>query len=60
MIEIRHLPREWQGVLFWGPWMQEFLHSTRGAVFSCCALVRASPGDVLGLARTNPHRGGSK
>ncbi len=60
MKEIRYLPRKWQGVPSTEPRVREFLCSDRGAVFSCCASVRSSPGDVLGLDRTDPHRGGSK
>lgn len=60
MREIRYLPREWQGVSSAKPRVREFLYSDRGADFSCCASVRSSPGDVLGLDRTDPHRGGSK
>jgi hypothetical protein len=60
MTDIRYLSRERQGVLLPELRAREFPCSDRGAVFSCCALVKSSPGDVLGLDLTNPHRGGSK
>jgi hypothetical protein len=60
MTGIRIVPRERYGAPFVELRTREFLCSDRGAMFSCCALVQVKPGEALGLARTNPHRGGSK
>jgi len=60
MTGIRYLSRERQGVPLPELRARDFPCSDRGAEFSSCALVRSSPGDVLGLDPTNPHRGGSK
>lgn len=60
MNDISHVPLKGYGVPCVELWVLDSLHSYRGALFSCCALVRHNQGGVFRLCRTNPHRGGSK
>lgn len=60
MTGISHAPRERRWAFTAKLRVREFLYSTCGALFSCCAAVQLSPGEVLGRFALIPTGVGSK